>query len=44
MKKWSSLIDRVWQMKNLEESDQPVRRNKGAPGIDGETAEAYGDN
>jgi len=44
MEKWYSLIDKVYRMENLEEAYRQVRRNKGAPGIDGETVEAYGEN
>jgi len=44
MKKWYSLIDKVYRTENLEEAYRQVRRNKGAPGIDGETVEAYGEN
>ncbi len=42
MKKWYSLIDKVYRMENLRESYRSVRANKGAPGIDGVTVEAYG--
>lgn len=42
MKKWYSLIDKVYAMTNLERACQAVRANKGAPGVDGETVEAYG--
>ena len=44
MKKWYSLIDKVYNKKNLYESYKSVRANKGAPGIDGVTVEAYGIN
>jgi len=44
MKKWYSLIDKVYDRKNLYKSYRSVRANKGAPGIDGETVEAYGAN
>ncbi|WP_242868788.1 group II intron reverse transcriptase/maturase, partial [Desulfotomaculum copahuensis] len=44
MKKWYSLIDKVYRMDNLEKAYRAVRANKGAPGIDGETVEAYGRN
>ena len=42
MKKWYSLIDKVYNKKNLYDSYRSVRANKGAPGIDGVTVEAYG--
>lgn len=42
MKKWYSLIDKVYQPENLEKAYRAVRANKGAPGIDGETVEAFG--
>ncbi len=35
----SSLIDRVLEMNNLVRALKQVRRNKGAPGIDGMTVE-----
>ncbi len=44
MKKWYSLIDKVYRMENLKAAYRSVRQNKGAPGIDGETVEAYGEN
>lgn len=44
MKKWYSLMDKVYRRENLESAYQRVRRNKGQPGIDGVTVEAYGDN
>jgi len=44
MKKWYSLIDKVYRLDNLEKAYRAVRANKGAPGIDGETVEAYGQN
>lgn len=42
MKKWYSLIDKVYAKENLYKSYKSVRANKGAPGIDGVTVEAYG--
>lgn len=42
MKKWYSLIDKVYGIENLEKAYRAVRANKGAPGIDGETVEAFG--
>lgn len=44
MKKWYSLIDKVYNKKNLYNSYKSVRANKGAPGIDGVTVAAYGIN
>jgi retron-type reverse transcriptase len=41
MKKWYSLIDKVYAKKNLYNSYKLVRANKGAPGIDRVTVEAY---
>lgn len=43
MKKWYSLIDKVYRKENLKEAYKKVRRNNGAPGIDGETVSDYGD-
>ena len=43
MKKWYSLIDKIYQQENLIEAYKRVRRNKGAPGIDGVTVAAYGE-
>ena len=37
MKKWYSLIDKIYRKENLEIAFKRVKRNKGAPGIDGET-------
>lgn len=42
MKKWYSLIDKVYRLENLERAYRAVRANKGAPGVDGETVEAFG--
>lgn len=44
MKKWYSLIDKVYRLENLERAYRAVRANKGAPGVDGETVEAFGEN
>ena len=44
MKKYYSLIDKVYQMKNLREAYYAVKSNKGKPGVDGETLEDYGRN
>jgi RNA-directed DNA polymerase len=37
MKKWYSLIDKIYRKENLELAFKHVKRNNGAPGIDGET-------
>jgi len=42
MKKWYSLIDKVYRQENPEKAYRAVRANKGAPGVDGETVEAFG--
>ncbi len=39
-----SLIDKVYRMDNLRTAYRAVRANNGAPGIDGETVEAFGEN
>ncbi len=44
MKKWYSLIDKVYRRENLTQAYRAVRANKGAPGVDGETVEAFGRN
>jgi len=44
MKKWYSLIDKAYRIENLEKAYKAVRANNGAPGIDGVTVEAYGQN
>ncbi|MEW6625054.1 MAG: group II intron reverse transcriptase/maturase [Bacillota bacterium] len=44
MKKWYSLIDKVYRMDNLEKAYKAVKANNGAPGVDGETVEAFGQN
>lgn len=41
MKKWYSLIDKVYRMENLTKAFKAVKSNKGAPGIDGETIETF---
>jgi RNA-directed DNA polymerase len=40
-RKWYSLIDKIYAMSNLEEAFQAVKRNKGAPGVDGVTIAKY---
>lgn len=37
MKKWYSLIDKIYRIENLQLSFKHVKKNNGAPGIDGET-------
>lgn len=37
MKKWYSLIDKVYNTNNLYKAFKAVKSNKGAPGVDGET-------
>jgi len=44
MKKWYSLYDKIYRVENLKEAYKRVRRNHGAPGIDGETVEDFGQN
>jgi len=43
MKKWYSLIDKIYRKENLELAYRRVKRNKGAPGIDGETVSDFAD-
>lgn len=43
MKKWYSLIDKVYDKKNLYNSFAKVNSNKGAPGEDGETVGQFGE-
>ena len=43
MKKCYSLIDKVYDMGNLRAAYKAVRANNGAPGIDGETVKAFGE-
>ena len=40
-RKWYSLIDKIYAMSNLEEAFQAVKKNKGAPGVDGMTIAKY---
>ncbi|MEW5705678.1 MAG: group II intron reverse transcriptase/maturase [Actinomycetota bacterium] len=44
MKKWYSLIDKVYRMDNLERAYKAVKANNGAPGVDGVTVKAFGQN
>lgn len=41
MKKWYSLIDKIYRRENLKTAFKRVKRNNGAPGIDGETIADY---
>ena len=41
MRKWYSLIDKIYQPENLKRAFKRVKQNRGAPGIDGETVENY---
>ena len=41
MRKWYSLIDKVYKIENLKQAFKAVKANKGAPGVDGETVEAF---
>src|SRR5690554_3927257 len=41
MKKWYSLIDKIYQIENLKKAFKGVKKNKGAPGIDGETVQIF---
>ena len=43
MKKWYSLIDKIYRIENLEQAFKRVKRNNGAPGIDGETVSEFAD-
>jgi RNA-directed DNA polymerase len=42
MKKWYSLIDKVYRLENLVQAYKAVKANNGAPGVDRVTVEAYG--
>ncbi|MDI9413665.1 MAG: group II intron reverse transcriptase/maturase [Bacillota bacterium] len=41
MRKWYSLIDKVYALGNLHQAFKHVKSNNGAPGIDGETVEDF---
>ncbi len=43
-KKWYSLYDKVYSMANLEKSFTQVKHKGGAPGIDGQSIKAFGEN
>lgn len=40
-RKWYSLIDKIYEISNLEEAFQAVKKNKGAPRVDGVTIAKY---
>jgi RNA-directed DNA polymerase len=40
-KKWHSLIDKVYALRNLQSAWERVRANDGAPGVDGVTIEQF---
>ncbi len=42
MRKWYSLIDKVYALENLHQAFKHVKSNKGDPGIDEETVEDFG--
>jgi RNA-directed DNA polymerase len=42
--KYYSLIDKVYHMENLKQAYGAVKANNGAPGIDGQTVQAFGEN
>lgn len=44
MKKWYSLIDKIYRKENLRLAFKRVKRNNGAPGIDGETVSDFAGN
>lgn len=41
MKKYYSLIDKIYNKNNILEAFKRVKKNKGAPGVDGETVEYF---
>jgi RNA-directed DNA polymerase len=41
MKKCYSLIDKIYEKENLEQAFRRVKRNNGAPGVDGETVSDF---
>lgn len=43
MRKWYSLIDKIYSLENLRRAYRHVRSNDGAPGVDGETAAEFGE-
>ncbi|MGI6544194.1 MAG: group II intron reverse transcriptase/maturase [Limnochordia bacterium] len=43
MRKYYSLIDKIYHLDNLRQAYRHVRSNNGAPGVDGETVKEFGD-
>jgi len=43
VRKYYSLIDKIYRLENLRQAYRHVRSNNGAPGIDGETVREFGD-
>ncbi|WP_278183734.1 hypothetical protein [Alkaliphilus oremlandii] len=41
MRKWYSLIDKIYRKENLELTFKYVKKNNGAPGIDGEAVSTF---
>ena len=41
VKRQHSLIDKIYNEHNLREAFKSVKRNQGAPGIDGETVQQF---
>lgn len=41
MKKYYSLIDKIYNKNNILEAFKRVKKNKGAPGVDGKTVEYF---
>jgi len=41
MKKWYSLIDKIYREENLQKAFKRVKKNDGAPGIDGENVQMF---
>lgn len=42
--KYYSLVDKVYRIENLKQAYGAVRANNGAPGVDGQTVRAFGEN
>ncbi|KUK31658.1 MAG: Retron-type reverse transcriptase-like protein [Thermoanaerobacterales bacterium 50_218] len=42
--KYYSLIDKVYRIENLKKAYGAVKANNGAPGVDGQTVRAFGEN
>jgi RNA-directed DNA polymerase len=43
VRKYYSLIDKIYHLDNLRQAYRHVRSNNGAPGVDGETVKEFGD-